>query len=184
MIEKPDAGQLEKFAVEYHKAVEKLNVQSIHFEEILPPEPFQGSTAKVLKLPMGIGDGDSVVSMVFGEGTSHHGLIGGGTGGGKSTLLHTLIMSSMMNYSPEQLNLYLMDFKGGTEFKIYESERLPHTSCWRWMHCRSSARASWKIWSRRWRIARIYSRIRRIYKAGRLCYQYRKQHAPYPGHHG
>lgn len=75
---------------------------------------------------MGIGDGDSVVSMVFGEGTSHHGLIGGGTGGGKSTLLHTLIMSSMMNYSPEQLNLYLMDFKGGTEFKIYESERLPH----------------------------------------------------------
>ncbi len=31
-----------------------------------------------------------------------------------------------MNYSPEQLNLYLMDFKGGTEFKIYESERLPH----------------------------------------------------------
>ena len=126
LIEKPDAGQLEKFAVEYHKAVEKLNVQSIHFEEILPPEPFQGSTAKVLKLPMGIGDGDSVVSMVFGEGTSHHGLIGGGTGGGKSTLLHTLIMSSMMNYSPEQLNLYLMDFKGGTEFKIYESERLPH----------------------------------------------------------
>ena len=126
MIEKPDAGQLEKFAVEYHKAVEKLSVQSIHFEEILPPEPFQGSTAKVLKLPMGIGDGDSVVSMVFGEGTSHHGLIGGGTGGGKSTLLHTLIMSSMMNYSPEQLNLYLMDFKGGTEFKIYESERLPH----------------------------------------------------------
>lgn len=126
LIEKPDAGQLEKFAVEYHKAVEKLSVQSIHFEEILPPEPFQGSTAKVLKLPMGIGDGDSVVSMVFGEGTSHHGLIGGGTGGGKSTLLHTLIMSSMMNYSPEQLNLYLMDFKGGTEFKIYESERLPH----------------------------------------------------------
>lgn len=102
------------------------DLQSIHFEEILPPEPFQGSTAKVLKLPMGIGDGDSVVSMVFGEGTSHHGLIGGGTGGGKSTLLHTLIMSSMMNYSPEQLNLYLMDFKGGTEFKIYESERLPH----------------------------------------------------------
>ncbi len=37
LIEKPDAGQLEKFAVEYHKAVEKLNVQSIHFEEILPP---------------------------------------------------------------------------------------------------------------------------------------------------
>ena len=43
------------------------------------------------------------------------------------SLIHiSLIMSSMMNYSPEQLNLYLMDFEGGTEFKIYESERLPH----------------------------------------------------------
>lgn len=122
----PDMHQLEMFTRAYSVAVEKLNVQSIRFEEILPQKLFSGNTAKVLKLPMGIGDGDSVVSMVFGEGTSHHGLIGGGTGGGKSTLLHTLIMSSMMNYSPNQLNLYLMDFKGGTEFKIYESERLPH----------------------------------------------------------
>ena len=32
----------------------------------------------------------------------------------------------MLHYSPDQLNLYMMDFKGGTEFKIYESERLPH----------------------------------------------------------
>ena len=122
----PDQQQIAQFAQQYAKAVEKLNVQSISFEEILPPVLYQGSTAQILKLPMGIGEGDTVVSMVFGQGTSHHGLIGGGTGGGKSTLLHTLIMSAMTNYSPEQLNLYLMDFKGGTEFKIYESERLPH----------------------------------------------------------
>lgn len=32
----------------------------------------------------------------------------------------------MLHYSPDQLHLYMMDFKGGTEFKIYESERLPH----------------------------------------------------------
>ena len=75
---------------------------------------------------MGIGDRDAVVNLVMGEGSSHHGLIAGATGSGKSTLLHTIIMSSMMNYSPDQLQLYLMDFKSGTEFKIYESERLPH----------------------------------------------------------
>lgn len=35
-------------------------------------------------------------------------------------------MSSMLHYSPDQLHLYLMDFKSGTEFKIYESVKLPH----------------------------------------------------------
>ena len=38
----------------------------------------------------------------------------------------TLIMSSMLHYSPDQLHLYLMDFKSGTEFKVYESVKLPH----------------------------------------------------------
>ncbi|MGN0108191.1 MAG: FtsK/SpoIIIE domain-containing protein [Hominilimicola sp.] len=66
---------------------------------------------------IGIGDGDSKVCLTIGE-TSHHGIIAGATGSGKSTLLHTLIISSMMNYSPDELHLYLMDFKSGTEFKI------------------------------------------------------------------
>lgn len=53
-------------------------------------------------------------------------MIAGATGSGKSTLLHTMIMSSMLHYSPDQLHLYLMDFKSGTEFKVYESVKLPH----------------------------------------------------------
>ncbi len=79
-----------------------------------------------MKIPVGIGDGDNIVNITIGEGSSHHGLIAGATGSGKSTLLHTLIMSSMLHYSPDQLHLYLMDFKSGTEFKIYESVKLPH----------------------------------------------------------
>ena len=84
------------------------------------------TSAKSLSVPVGVGDGDSIISMTIGEGSSHHGLIAGATGSGKSTLLHTLIMSSMLHYSPEQLHLYLMDFKSGTEFKVYESVKLPH----------------------------------------------------------
>lgn len=84
------------------------------------------NSSKSMKIPVGVGDGDSIVSITIGEGSSHHGLIAGATGSGKSTLLHTLIMSSMLHYSPDQLHLYLMDFKSGTEFKIYESVKLPH----------------------------------------------------------
>ena len=124
---------------------------------------------------MGIGDGDSVVSMVFGEGTSHHGLIGGGTVAANRPLLHTLIMSSMMNYSPEQLNLYLMDFKGGTEFKIYESERLPHIKLLALDALQEFGESILeKSGPGDGESLGYIQEIRWIYKAGRLCYQYRK----------
>ena len=36
------------------------------------------------------------------------------------------LRSEMLHYSPDLLNLYLMDFKSGTEFKVYDSKHLPH----------------------------------------------------------
>lgn len=114
------------FTDTYFKSAEVIKNKGLSFTDILDTELFSRDSAHVLDIPIGLGDEDAVISLRLGEGTSHHGLIGGGTGGGKSTLLHTIIMSSMLHYSPDQLHLYMMDFKGGTEFKIYESERLPH----------------------------------------------------------
>ena len=110
----------------YTEAANVIKYRGISFDDILPEDLFCQKSMRLLHIPIGIGDEDAVINLALGKGTSHHCLIGGGTGGGKSTLLHTIIMSGMLNYSPEQLQLYLMDFKGGTEFKIYESQRLPH----------------------------------------------------------
>lgn len=66
--------------------------------------------------------------MVLGRGggsTEHHALIAGQTGAGKSTLLHTLIMSTLLSYSPDEVQLYLLDFKEGVEFSPYTKYRLP-----------------------------------------------------------
>ncbi len=118
--------QMSEFVAEYSSRVKKLKNKGLAFQDILSPELFSCNAAKSLSIPMGVTAGDAVVKLNMGEGSSHHGLIAGATGSGKSTLLHTLIMSAMLNYSPDQLNLYLMDFKSGTEFKIYESVKLPH----------------------------------------------------------
>ena len=115
-----------KFIDEYIKVNTDLKKRGLSFEDTVRPPFFTALASKKLSIPVGIGDGESVVNLVLGEGSSHHGIIAGGTGGGKSTLLHTIIMSGMLCHSPEELHLYLMDFKGGTEFKIYESARLPH----------------------------------------------------------
>lgn len=116
----------DNFAKEYIDKSEIIKKQGLSFKDILANNLFSMSSAKSLSVPVGIGDGDSIISIKIGEGSSHHGLIAGATGSGKSTLLHTFIMSCMLHYSPDELQLYLMDFKGGTEFKIYESARLPH----------------------------------------------------------
>ena len=114
------------FISEYAEKSETIKKQGLSFRDIISKDLFSMDSSKSMKIPVGVGDGDSIVSITIGEGSSHHGLIAGATGSGKSTLLHTLIMSSMLHYSPDQLHLYLMDFKSGTEFKIYESVKLPH----------------------------------------------------------
>ena len=126
MAKFPDISRLDAFAAAYEKQLQKMQKQGISYQDILPEELFVNSSAQKLSIPVGIGDRDEVVSLELGEGSSHHGLIAGATGSGKSTLLHTIIMSSMLKYSPDQLQLYLMDFKSGTEFNIYESVKLPH----------------------------------------------------------
>jgi energy-coupling factor transporter ATP-binding protein EcfA2 len=64
--------------------------------------------------------------MKLGKGTSQHALIAGKTGSGKSTLMHALITSLALNYSPSEIQFYLIDFKKGVEFKLYDHYRLPH----------------------------------------------------------
>lgn len=62
----------------------------------------------------------------LGRGTAQHGIVAGKTGSGKSTLLHALITNLALSYSPDEVELYLIDFKKGVEFKAYAQHRLPH----------------------------------------------------------
>jgi S-DNA-T family DNA segregation ATPase FtsK/SpoIIIE len=53
-----------------------------------------------------------------------HALVAGTTGAGKSELLRTLVAGLAAGYGPDQLNLVLIDYKGGSAFA--ECARLPH----------------------------------------------------------
>ena len=118
--------EIDKFVEDYKAESEKIKNKGLSFTDILDDGLFSRTLENGLTIPVGVGDGEHIVPITFGRGSSHHALIAGATGSGKSTLLHTLIMSAMLNYSPDLLNLYLMDFKSGTEFKVYDSKRLPH----------------------------------------------------------
>ena len=59
-------------------------------------------------------------------GAGPHGMLIGTTGSGKSEFLRTLILSLAATHHPDQINLLLTDFKGGSTF--LGMEKLPHTA--------------------------------------------------------
>ncbi len=73
-----------------------------------------------LRVPIGVGDGGGIVHLDIKEsaqqGMGPHGLVIGATGSGKSEFLRTLVLGLAMTHSPEQLNMVLVDFKGGATF--------------------------------------------------------------------
>ena len=62
------------------------------------------------------------------KGQGPHGLIGGTTGSGKSELIVSLLLSLCIRYSPEYLNIVLIDYKGGglKESLSYMNRSVPH----------------------------------------------------------
>ena len=64
------------------------------------------------------------VTVRFNSGDYIHAFILGQSGSGKSVLLNNIISSAILKYSPEDLMLYLLDFKG-VEFNRYRG--LKHT---------------------------------------------------------
>jgi hypothetical protein len=97
--------------------------------EFVAPAPEQwwtGDTRPGIHVPLGRVGATKRQYLHLGQGTSQHVLIAGKTGSGKSTLLHALICNLSLLYSPDEVELYLVDFKKGVEFKTYANHELPH----------------------------------------------------------
>lgn len=83
-----------------------------------------------LRVPIGFQPNGTPVELDIKEsahgGTGPHGLCIGATGSGKSEFLRTLVVSMLATHSPAELNLVLVDFKGGATFLGLESA--PHVA--------------------------------------------------------
>ena len=83
-----------------------------------------------LRVPVGLGADGAPVQLDIKEsalqGMGPHGLVIGATGSGKSEFLRTLVLAQVLTHSPEQLNLVLVDFKGGATFAGMAG--MPHVS--------------------------------------------------------
>jgi hypothetical protein len=101
----------------------------VPFEFIAPASADQwwtGDSRLGLNVPLGRAGATKRQALQLGKGTAQHALVAGKTGSGKSTLLHALITNLSLIYSPDEVELYLVDFKKGVEFKTYATHSLPH----------------------------------------------------------
>jgi hypothetical protein len=99
------------------------------FDDLLPERPWTQRSISGLQAPVGFRDGEPVWVML--GDASPHMLIGGPSGSGKTNFLYGLLGSLCARYSPDELELYLLDFKEGVSFAQFTPGRrdpswLPH----------------------------------------------------------
>ncbi|MDR1959374.1 MAG: AAA family ATPase [Planctomycetaceae bacterium] len=107
-------------------AYSQYNKHSKKVMEMWSASGLDRTSVHEISAPLGwTSDGKEVPLQLGGVNTEHHVLLAGRSGSGKSNLLHVLIHGFLDRYSPEELNVYLLDYKQGTEFNVYANPTPP-----------------------------------------------------------
>lgn len=117
--------KLAKISNSMIESLEKSSSIKVSYDKINPG--FSAKSAKEdVRLPFALVGSSDIKSLIFGDKYAGYAAVVGVPRSGKSNAIHVLIMSAMCNYSPEELQLYLLDYKLGVEAYKYSEYRLPH----------------------------------------------------------
>ena len=112
------------FKNEFKKAREISSKKGMNiddfFQNVMQGKRWYKSASERIEFILGYKNGDPAEPTVFSVGNvgDIHALMVGGTGAGKSVCLNLLIGSLGLTYSPKEVELWLVDFKG-SEFSYY-----------------------------------------------------------------
>lgn len=109
------AGTVASLVDELVSRASTVSAPQIAFKTVQPDEPtWRASSADRLEFAIGV-SGLETVEITLGDDRDqrHNILITGAVGQGKSNLLKVIVHSLAQRYSPEELELYLLDFKEG-----------------------------------------------------------------------
>lgn len=125
---KPPTATMQAIVESANNAAASAGPVQVAFDKwIAPKSTWSFSSAEGLFVPLGRRGARDIQELKFGfehrKHGAHHALIAGATGFGKSGLMHVIICALATHYSPEEVELYLLDLKG-SEFQPYTG--LPH----------------------------------------------------------
>jgi len=128
----PDKDLIDRVLQAVGELSEKAGLVEVPFVALLEeagltePQWGRGVSLRSLTVPLGPRGAKDVQTLEMGVRLAHHGLIVGKTGSGKTNLMHVIITALALAYDPNDLELYLIDFKKGVGFKPYANHHLPH----------------------------------------------------------
>ena len=100
-------AELAKEIADKTKALSSFNTMDL----IKKTDPNNYSSEDVaMRFPIGL-NGSMIFDFATSVSGSPHTIILGGTGSGKTALLHTIILNAAATYSPDEIQFYLSDFK-------------------------------------------------------------------------
>lgn len=120
--------QLRKVVQYVNSGVEVRKEEAVLFADYITQksEWWTRRSAKYIEIPFGISDDRQIQKLkITQESGQNSAVVIGIPGSGKSVFLHALICNAAINYSPDELNMYLIDFSG-VEFNSYALHNLPH----------------------------------------------------------
>ncbi|WP_017973163.1 FtsK/SpoIIIE domain-containing protein [Actinopolyspora halophila] len=99
------------------------------FDDLLPERYWTNDSTSGLTAPVGFFEGEPV-RISLGD-ASPHTLVGGPSGSGKTNFLYGMLGALAARYSPDELEMYLLDFKEGVSFAQFtpgsrDPSWLPH----------------------------------------------------------
>ncbi|MFK3982177.1 FtsK/SpoIIIE domain-containing protein [Micromonospora sp. NPDC050397] len=123
----PPAGTVRAVAQRHGDATRRD--ASLDFADLLPARNWTESASTGLRTTIGR-DGREPVTLAFDDKTPHW-LVGGRTGAGKTVFLLDVLYGLAARYSPDELTLYLLDFKEGVSFTEFvptghDASWIPH----------------------------------------------------------
>ncbi|WP_407566881.1 FtsK/SpoIIIE domain-containing protein [Polymorphospora sp. A560] len=110
----PPAGRIAAFCRELAERL-VAGPPPVRFTDLAPEKLWTQSSAAGLGAPVGTGPGGELVEVALGDDPPHA-LVGGPSGAGKTNLLYAWLGALTTRYSPDELALYLLDFKEGVSF--------------------------------------------------------------------
>lgn len=111
-----------------NKGFEVKNETVLNLTDYLPnrKEWWTGTSASMIEIPFGISTTKNISNLrITQESGQNSAVVIGIPGSGKSVFLHSVIVDAAVKYSPDELQMYLLDFSG-VEFNIYANHKLPH----------------------------------------------------------
>jgi len=104
--------------------------QPTQLTDLIPETLWTGDSSDGLTVPVGEGVNGRLAELTLGD-SPPHALVGGPSGSGKTNLLYAWLGALTARYHPDELELYLLDFKEGVSFARFASGKrdpswLPH----------------------------------------------------------